>query len=76
MWGETRMPVRWVRFVLHGGGLTLGGEVTVREYVRRGLLHTVPIRERGMHARSDMGATNLNRNVPVICDAILQIRND
>lgn len=31
--------------------------------------------ERGMHARSDMGATNLNNNVPVICDAIIQIRS-
>lgn len=30
--------------------------------------------ERGMHARSDMGATNLNNNVPVICDAIIKIR--
>ena len=41
-----------VRFVLHGGGLTLGGEVTVREYVRRGQLHAATIRERGMNARS------------------------
>ncbi len=30
--------------------------------------------ERGMHARSDMGATNLNNNVPIVCDAIIQIR--
>ena len=30
--------------------------------------------ERGMHARTDFGATNLNNNVPVICDAIIKIR--
>ncbi|QMV72919.1 LysR family transcriptional regulator [Comamonas piscis] len=53
-----------VRFVLHGGGLTLGGEVTVREYVRRGLLHTVPLRERGMHARSIELQTLTGRNLP------------
>jgi len=31
--------------------------------------------ERGMHARTVFGATNLNNNVPVICDAIIKIRN-
>lgn len=31
--------------------------------------------ERGMHARTDLGATNLNNNVPIICDAIIKIRN-
>ena len=31
--------------------------------------------ERGMHARTDFGATNLNNNVPVICDAIIKIRD-
>lgn len=31
--------------------------------------------ERGMHARSDMGATNLNNNVPIICDALIKIRD-
>lgn len=30
--------------------------------------------ERGMMARSDFGATNLNNNVPVICDAIIKLR--
>jgi enamine deaminase RidA (YjgF/YER057c/UK114 family) len=30
--------------------------------------------ERGMHARTDLGATNLNNNVPIICDAIIKIR--
>ena len=30
--------------------------------------------ERGMHARTEFGATNLNNNVPVICDAIIKIR--
>jgi enamine deaminase RidA (YjgF/YER057c/UK114 family) len=30
--------------------------------------------ERGMHARTVLGATNLNNNVPVICDAIIKIR--
>ena len=41
-----------VHFVRHSGGLTLGGEVTVREYVRRGQLRTATIRERGMNARA------------------------
>ena len=31
--------------------------------------------ERGMHARTELGATNLNNNVPIICDAIIKIRN-
>ena len=37
-------------------------------------LLTEALGERGMHARSTMGATNLNNNVPVICDAIIKIR--
>ena len=35
---------------------------------------TEALGERGMHARTDFGATNLNNNVPVICDAIIKIR--
>lgn len=31
--------------------------------------------ERGMHARTVLGATNLNNNVPIICDAIIKIRD-
>jgi enamine deaminase RidA (YjgF/YER057c/UK114 family) len=31
--------------------------------------------ERGMHARSDLGATNLNNNVPILCDALIKIRD-
>jgi len=31
--------------------------------------------ERGMHARTDFGATNLNNNVPIICDAIIKIKD-
>lgn len=30
--------------------------------------------ERGMHARTDLGATNFNNNVPIICDAIIKIK--
>ena len=30
--------------------------------------------ERGMHARTDFGATGLNNNVPIVCDAIIKIR--
>ena len=37
-------------------------------------LMTEALGGRGMHARSDMGATNLNNNVPIICDAIIKIR--
>ena len=36
---------------------------------------TEALGERGMHARTDFGATNLNNNVPVMCDAIIKIRN-
>lgn len=35
---------------------------------------TEALGERGMHARTDFGATNLNNNVPIICDAIIKIR--
>jgi len=31
--------------------------------------------ERGMHARTELGATNLNHNVPIICDAIIKIKS-
>ncbi len=31
--------------------------------------------ERGMHARNAVGASTLNANVPIVCDAIIKIRN-
>ena len=39
-------------FVLHGGGLSISGEVTVHDRVQRGELHAAQIREPGMSARA------------------------
>ena len=41
-----------MHFVLHGGGLSISGEVTVRDRVQRGELHAAQIREPGMSARA------------------------
>lgn len=39
-------------FVLHGGGLSISGGVTVGDRLRRGELHAATIRERGMKSRA------------------------
>ncbi len=39
-------------FVLHGGGLSISGAITVRDRVRRGELHAAEIRDRGMRGRA------------------------
>jgi len=51
-------------FVLHGGGLSISGEVTVRDRVRRGELHAAQIRERGMGARAVEVQTLGGRSLP------------
>ena len=51
-------------FVLHGGGLSISGEVTVRDRVRRGELHAAPIRERGMNGRAVEVQTLAGRTLP------------
>ncbi|MFY3383814.1 LysR family transcriptional regulator [Paracidovorax sp. MALMAid1276] len=51
-------------FVLHGGGLSISGEVTVRERVRRGELHAAQIRERGMSGRAIELQTLAGRTLP------------
>ncbi len=51
-------------FVLHGGGLSISGEVTVRDRVRRGELHAAQIREPGMHARAVELQTLSGRTLP------------
>ncbi len=51
-------------FVLHGGGLSLAGEVTVRERVRRGELHAAQIRERAVNGRAIELQTLAGRTLP------------
>ena len=41
-----------MHFVLHGGGLSISGEVTARDRVQRGELHAAQIREPGTSARA------------------------
>lgn len=61
-----------IHFVLHGGGISLGGEVTVREYVRRGQLHTAAIRARSMHGRAIELQTLAGRTLPQGVRAFLE----
>jgi DNA-binding transcriptional LysR family regulator len=51
-------------FVIHGGGLSISGEVTVRDRVRRGELHAAQIRERGMKGRAIELQTLAGRTLP------------
>lgn len=51
-------------FVLHGGGLSISGEVTVRGRVERGELHAALIRERGMSRRAIELQTLAGRTLP------------
>jgi DNA-binding transcriptional LysR family regulator len=58
-------------FVLHGGGLSISGEVTVRDRARRGELHAAPIRERGMNGRAVEVQTLAGRTLPQGVSAFL-----
>lgn len=51
-------------FVLHGGGLSISGELTVRGRVERGELHAAQIRESGMRNRSIELQTLAGRTLP------------
>ncbi len=51
-------------FVLHGGGLSIAGEVTVRDRMKRGVLHGRLLRERGMADRSIEVQTLMGRILP------------
>ncbi|MCY1240901.1 LysR substrate binding domain protein [compost metagenome] len=51
-------------FVLHGGGLSISGAVTVGDRLRRGELHAAAIRERGMRSRAVELQTLAGRTLP------------
>ena len=51
-------------FVVHGGGLSISGEVTVRDRLRRRELHAAEIRERGMRGRAIELQTLNGRTLP------------
>ena len=58
-------------FVLCGGGLSISGEITVRDRVRRGELHAAEIRERGMRGRSIELQTLAGRTLPEVVRTFL-----
>lgn len=51
-------------FVIYGGGLSIAGEITVRERVRNKELHAAKIREPGMNGRAIEVQTLANRSLP------------
>ena len=51
-------------FVLHGGGISISGEVSVRHLVATGQLVAVPIRDRGMGVRHIEVQTLVGRSLP------------
>jgi len=53
-----------MNFVLHGGGLTIAGEITVRERVRRGELHAATLKERATSGRTIELQTLAGRTLP------------
>lgn len=58
-------------FVLCGGGLSISGEITVRDRVRRGELHAAEIRERGMRGRAVELQTLADRSLPEVVRTFL-----
>lgn len=58
-------------FVLYGGGLSISGEITVRDRVRRGELHAAEIRERGMRGRAIELQTLTGRTLPEVVRTFL-----
>lgn len=63
-------------FVVHGGGLSISGEVTVRDRVQRGELHAAAIRERSMHGRAIELQTLTGRTLPEGVRAFLGFLRD
>ena len=62
-----------MHFVLHGGGLSISGEVTVRDRVLRGELHAAQIREPGMGARAAELQTLSGRTLPAAVRMFLEV---
>ena len=60
-------------FVLHAGGMSISGEVTVRERVRRGELHAALIRERSMNGRAIERQTLAGRTLPHAAQSFLEL---
>ncbi|WP_309680183.1 LysR family transcriptional regulator [Polaromonas sp.] len=51
-------------FVVHGGGISVSGEVSVRHLVAAGVLKAIPIRDRGMDGRDIEVQTLVGRTLP------------
>ena len=51
-------------FVVHGGGLSISGEVSVRHLVAAGTLVAIPISDRGMGVRDIEVQTLVGRSLP------------
>jgi DNA-binding transcriptional LysR family regulator len=61
-----------VYFVLHGGGLIIAGEITVRDRVARGELHAAEILERGMRNRAIEVLTLAGRTLPAVVSGFMK----
>jgi DNA-binding transcriptional LysR family regulator len=58
-------------FVLHGGGLAIAGEITVRDRLQRGELLAAEIREPGMRGRAVELQTLADRTLPEVVRTFL-----
>lgn len=58
-------------FVVHGGGISISGEVSVRHLVAAGLLVAIPIRDRGMGLRYIEVQTLAGRSLPQAVQSFL-----
>ncbi len=58
-------------FVLHSGGLSISGEMTVRDRVQRGELHAAEIHEKGMRGRAVELQTLADRTLPEVVRVFL-----
>lgn len=58
-------------FVLHGGGISVSGEVSVRHLVAAGALVAIPIRDRGMDGRDIEVQTLVGRTLPQAVQSFL-----
>jgi DNA-binding transcriptional LysR family regulator len=58
-------------FVVHGGGISISGEVSVRHLVAAGVLVAVPIRDRGMGVRHIEVQTLAGRSLPKAVQSFL-----
>lgn len=58
-------------FVVHGGGISISGEVSVRHLVAAGVLMAIPIRDRGMDGRHIEVQTLIGRTLPQAVQSFL-----